>query len=203
MLVDMDPVWPSVAQRLDLPLHPNIRTALDHALHRIDRLEDAIHVIDRLSVIGGRADGGAGADIARSDYSMLLDALGTRYQVIVADLGPLGEANRALLREFDTLIVVGTPNPVGIARLIRTLDLVGDVVPGMSRLVVVNGGPADAYKRSEVVGEIRRAAPDVAVVALPREPRIEQAAWDGELIRRGRFSKAVEDMAGVVVKSLP
>jgi MinD-like ATPase involved in chromosome partitioning or flagellar assembly len=202
MLVDMDPVWPSVAQRLDLPLHPNIRTALDHALHRVDRLEDAIHLVHRLSVIGGRADGGAGADIPRSDYSMLLNVLGTRYQVVVADLGPLTEANRAVLRDFDTLILVAAPNPVGITRLIRTLQLVENVAPGLSCLAVVNRCAA-GFKRSELVDEVRRVVPDAAVASLPQEPRLEEAAWNGSLVSRGRFNKAVEDMAGVVVRSLP
>ncbi|HZD24441.1 MAG TPA: hypothetical protein VE569_13740, partial [Acidimicrobiia bacterium] len=113
VLVDMDPVWPSIAQRLDLGVHPNIRTAIDHALHNPHRLTEAVHELGELRVVGGRADGGQGAAISRHESRALIDSLGTTTDVVVADLGPLRHVEGGLVREFDTVIVVGTGGPIG------------------------------------------------------------------------------------------
>ncbi len=202
VLIDLDPRWPSVAQRLDLPLHPNIRTALDYALHRTDRLEEAMHRLGELRLIGGRADGGHGPELNRADSLMLLDALETTARVVVADLGPITESTSALLREFDTVIVVGVGTPVGVARLIKTANGLSSSLPGGSVLTVVNKIQRGGYRRSEIVTEIGRSLPGLPVVTLPYEIAVERAAWDGTIPAGGRYGKAVEAMSAVVVRTL-
>ncbi len=202
VLIDMDQSWPSIAQRLDLSVHPNIRTAIDHALHRIDRLGEAIHEVDELSVVGGRADGGQGARITRPDAMMLMDGLSESCEVVVADLGPLGAAEPGLVREFDTVLIVGTATPVGVARLIKTVESVLSAAPSLSVLVVVNKTGKGSYRRTEILGEIGRTLPDVPVVTVPFDQRLESAVWDGRIHRRGRYEKALRSMSGVVVRSL-
>lgn len=201
VLIDMDQQWPSVAQRLDLPLHPNIRTALDHALHRIDRLGEAVHEIDDMLVVGGRADGGQGMELSRPDSMMLLDALGTLGDVIVADLGPISGSS-PLIREFDTVIAVGEGTPVGVARLIRACGAVWAQEPDQSLLAVVNKTGRGTFRRSEIIAEVDRVLTSLPIVILPHEPRLEQAAWNGSLLAKGRFGRAVADVAKVVVRSL-
>lgn len=202
LLVDMDPVWPSVAQRLDLPVHPNIRTALDHALHRADRLSDAVHVVDDLMVVGGRADGGRGPTISRADVMTLMDALATLGDVLVADLGPVPSVEGGVIREFDSIILVGTAEPVGVARMIRTAGEMLDVKPEQSVLAVINKVSSDGYRRAEAVREVSRALPTLPVVTLPFDKRVEEAAWDGSLTKKGSFAKSVRSMSDVVVRSL-
>ncbi len=51
-LVDVDPTWPSIAQRLDLPLHPNNRTALDIVSHGSGDLTTATHLVGEMTVVG-------------------------------------------------------------------------------------------------------------------------------------------------------
>jgi hypothetical protein len=201
LLVDMDQRWPSVAQRLDLPLHPNIRTALDHALHRVDRLDEAIHQFEPMMVVGGRADGGQGTEISRPDSMMLLEGLATLSDVIVADLGPISESS-SLLREFDTVIAVGEGTPVGVARLIRTCGAVWAHQPDQSLLAVVNKTGRGTFQRSEIISEVDRVLTGLPVVTLPYEPRLEQAAWDGTLVAKGRYERAVAEVAKVIVRSL-
>jgi MinD-like ATPase involved in chromosome partitioning or flagellar assembly len=202
VLVDLDPSWPSVAQRLDLPLHPNLRTALDHSLHQIDRLDESWHRIDGLSIIGGRADGGSGPDISRADSLMLLDALSGRFQVVVADLGPLDEPSWGIAREFDSLVVVGSADPVGVGRLIKVAQTVVDRHTRGSVVAVVNRVGPGGFRRNEVVEELQRLLPDVPSVTLPNDPKLEQAAWDGSVISKSPFSRAVGEMSAVVVRSL-
>ena len=202
VLVDMDSGWPSIAQRLDLPLHPNIRTALDHALHSVDRLGDTVHEVDGLMVVGGRADGGQGPEISRPDSIMLLDALGSLGDVIVVDLGPMRHVEPGLFREFDTVLVVGTGDPVGVARLIRTAASLLTRDPAQSVLAVVNKTGRGTFRRAEIAGEINRAIPGLPVLTVPFEDRLDQAAWDGRLVDKGRYSRAVHAMSEVVVGSL-
>ena len=202
VLVDMDTGWPSIAQRLDLPPHPNIRTALDHALHRMDRLGEACHEVEGLMVVGGRADGGQGPEISRPDSIMLMDALASLGDAIVADLGPMRHVEPGLFREFDTVLVVGTGDPVGVARLVRTAASLLTRDPSQSVLAVINKTGRGYFRRSEIVDEISRAIPGLPVLTVPFEERLDQAAWDGRLVDRGRYSRAIEAMSAVVVGSL-
>jgi MinD-like ATPase involved in chromosome partitioning or flagellar assembly len=202
VLVDLDPHWPSVAQRLDLPLHPNIRTAIDHALHRVDRLAESIHHIGDLRVVGGRADSGQGPEISRPDSIMLMDALGSLTDVVVVDLGPIRQTVPGLVRELDAVIVVGAGTPVGVARLIQTAEAVLGANPSRSVLAVVNNVDRGGFQRSEIVNEIGRAIPDLAVFTIPYDERLEQAAWNGTLPAKGRYRRALESISQVVVGSL-
>lgn len=204
ILVDLDSNWPSVAQRLDLPLHPNIRTAIDHALHRPDRLGESFHKSGRLAVVGGRADGGqsGGSEISRADALMLMDAVGAVAEVVVCDIGPIDEFSSALTREFDALMVVGTATPVGVARLIRTVGVILARNPGTSLVAVANKTGKGGFRRSEVVGEIGRALPDIPVMTLPFDPSLEDAAWNGTLVGKGRFTRSVHDVSSLVARSL-
>ena len=202
VLVDMDPVWPSVAQRLDLRLHPNIRTVIDHALHSPERLAEAVHQIGELGVVGGRADGGSGAPVSRHEATALLDALGVIADVVVADLGPLRNVEAGLVREFDTLIVVGTGGPVGVARLIRTVADVLTVTQDHSVLAVVNRPGKGSFHQSETLSEIESALPDLPVVTLPFDGKLAEAAWNGDTSSGRGFRREVGAMAEVVVRTL-
>lgn len=202
VLVDMDPSWPSVAQRLDLPVHPNIRTAVDHALHRAERLDEAIHEVGRLRVVGGRADGGQGSDIPRPELTGLIGALGAHGDVLLADIGPLTSTEPGLSREFDTLIVVGTGDPVGVARLIRTVGVASSANPSQSVLAVVNKATPGSFHKSEILTEIGNAFPGLPVFTVPVDSGMARAAWDGNLVTRGRYARAIHAMSEVVVRSL-
>lgn len=202
-LIDLDTVWPSVAQRLALPVHPNIRTALDHALHTPDRIETAtLEVEDGLIVVGGLADGGVGARLSRHDALTLLEALGTVCEVVVADLGPIAQAEQGIIREFDSVLVVANADPVGIARLIRTVARALKEHPEPSILGVVNRVDRSGYRRSELLAEIDRAVPGLPVVTLPFDARLGRAAWDGTLDSGSRHRRAVASMSEVVARSL-
>jgi len=202
VLVDMDPVWPSVAQRIDLRLHPNIRTAIDHSLHSPDRLAEAIHDVGELRVVGGRADGGSGSPVSRHESVALLDALGVVADVVVADLGPLMHVEGGLIREFDTVIVVGAGGPIGVARLIRTAADVLTVAHGHSVLAAVNQPRRGSFREAETLGEIRSALPDLPVVTLPFDRKLAEAAWNGELSLGRALRRAIDAMADVVVGTL-
>lgn len=202
VLVDLDQSWPSVAQRLDLGIHPNIRTAIDHALHSPERLPEAIHEVGYMKVVGGRADGGQGGAIPRHDATALVDALGGVADVVVADLGPLGRVEGGLVREFDTVLVVGSGDPIGVARLIRTI---GDLVGSNGRhsvLAVVNRAGRGSFRRGEIEGELEAAFDGLPVVTLPFDRKLADSVWDGKPASGRVYRQAVASMADVVVRNL-
>lgn len=201
-LVDLDPVWPSVAQRLGLPLHPNIRTLVDNALHEPSRIESSLHRHDDLVVVGGRADGPTSAPVSRHDSQLALDSLEPFCDVAVIDIGPIHEVDPGLFRDFDTLIVVGHATPVGVARLIRVASRLVADDPDGSMLLVVNMVPRKSFHRGEVVTEIDRALPGSLVFTLPMDNRVGEAAWDGRVRSAGLFRRGVRSMSDVVVRSL-
>ncbi|HEU4320361.1 MAG TPA: hypothetical protein VFS66_09800 [Acidimicrobiia bacterium] len=201
-LVDLDPVWPSVAQRLGLPLHPNIRTLVDNVLHEPSRIESSLHRHDDLVVVAGRADGPTGAPVSRHDSQLALNSLEPFCDVAVIDVGPIREVDPGLLDEFDTLIVVGHATPVGVSRLIRVGSRLVTDEPDGSVLLVVNMVPRKAFHRGEVIAEIERALPGSLVFTLAMDSRVGEAAWDGRIRSAGPFRRGVRAMSDVVVRSL-
>ena len=202
VLLDLDSMWPSVAQRLGLGLHPNIRTAIDSALHSPDRLPEAIARVGVLGVVGGRADFGQAGPVSRHEVVSLLDCLGEHAAVVVADVGPIGDLEGGLIREFDTLIVVGAPDPVGVTRLIKSVGHLQSAHPGRSLLGVVNMTGRGGFRSGEVTLEIERSFPDLPVVTLPYDTRVAEAAWDGRVAAGRSYTRSVSGMADVVVRSL-
>lgn len=203
LLVDLDQRWPSIAQRLDLTVHPNIRTALDFALHSPDRLHASLQEVANLSVVGGRADGGQGAPISRHEMVTLIDGLSDLAEVVVADLGPVSDVDGAVFREFDTVLAVGTATPVGIGRLMKTVDRLLRNERDQSVLGVVNMVPRSRYRRSEALGELARTTPDLPVISLPYDRKLEEAVWNGTLARSNGYRRAIQAVSQVVVESLP
>lgn len=196
VLIDLNQTWPGVAQRLDLALHPNLRTAVDLAHHSPGRLDEAIYETAGLAVVAGLANPGPGQEVARHELRGLIDDLGARgYEFLVADLGPLAESSH--LDDFSMLVVVGTANPVGLTRLVRSLErLTAGTHPPL--LVVVNRVPAGGHRRSEIRSELGRSLSPAPLVLLPNDPRIEVAAWNGVIADRGGFHRAIKDLAALL-----
>jgi MinD-like ATPase involved in chromosome partitioning or flagellar assembly len=201
VLVDLNQVWPGIAQRLDLSLHPNLRTAVDLAHHSPGRLPEAIHQSQDLAVVAGLANPDAGQEVSLHELRGLLEDLGTHgYEFLVADLGSVVGDSTPWSLDFGMLVVVGTANPVGLTRLVRTVQrlLSG---PHQDILVAVNRVPAGGHRQSEIRSELHRSLAGTPVVLLPGDPRIESAAWNGVVTDSGRFNRAMREVAGLLVEA--
>lgn len=69
VLVDANPDWPSIGQRLGLPVHPNLRTGIDFVLHEPERVEEAVHSVGDLAVLPGPANPGGCDGLVRRPRS--------------------------------------------------------------------------------------------------------------------------------------
>lgn len=201
-LVDLDPVWPSVAPRLDLPLHPNLRTAIDKVLHDSGAVGSALHQIDSLAVVGGLADHGSAAPVSHTEMAMLIDVLASTTEVLVADLGAIGNGFGAVLSRFDSVALVGAGDPVGMARLLRTIERLLGIIDPEDLVVVINKTPGGRYHSSEIRAEMATAYPRIPTILMPHDRRVTDSAWDGSVSEKGSFARSLKRMTGLIEDSV-
>lgn len=187
-LMDMDRGAPSMAQRLGAELHPNIRTALDVIDHRtgpIDRVFQRMHDVSFLA--GSRS---VSEDRAWRVPGLLAEVLPVD-AFVVADLGHRAEdlIRFPLSSVSDRLLVVGVGTPVGIARVLEKLAVID---PDLPVDILINRAPSDRFRRAEILDEITRVATPRAFAFLPEDPAVVDAAWEGFLVGKCRFRKAID-----------
>lgn len=221
LLIDADEFAPSVAERLQLPRHPNLVSALDllrgdgdqHAIgdiaigkslaHRASR-GDAARPFDVLTGMAARGDW----ILLRDDLvAELLDAGLTRWQTVVADVAPTLEtsdrwasdrypASRRIVTNADEIVLVMNPSPSGIAHGLRWLVDAFDASPFGSIHVVCNRMPRDRFVRAEIERELV-AVTKSSIAGLwfvPHDRKIPVAAWNGELVGRSRAARALDPL---------
>jgi MinD-like ATPase involved in chromosome partitioning or flagellar assembly len=206
VLADLDVSSPSVAQRLGLPLHPNLRSAVDASRAGNDL---ATQLIDarRFDVLGGPATSGDWAGIEATDVGVLIDALSAD-RLVVANLpaGPprphphgatsVADLTRPLIATADVVVAVTLPTPVGVSRAIEWMAAIEGLHPGRLHLVL-NRTPTSTFRRSEARRELERAL-EVPVWLLPEDDRVGRVAWAGYPVLRGPFRRAIRRLASSV-----
>jgi MinD-like ATPase involved in chromosome partitioning or flagellar assembly len=209
LLVDADEVAPSLAQRLGLPPIPNIRTAIDALFHGAGRLHEALLPVagGGFELLAGLANPADWPQVRPQEVAEVVAELRSlREHVIVnvgahaEDLPRLGGADRygvtrEVLGAADVVVGVGVATPVGVARLISWIAEVVVLAPGIPVHLVVNKVPASRFVRSEVEAEILRNYAPASLHLLPLDAAVEKAAWRGELVAHGPFTRAVEGLA--------
>lgn len=193
-LMDLNQSWPSVGQRLGLPVHPNLRTALDLVLHEPTRVGDAVHTTKNLDVVTGLANPDGGG-VPTADMATLVSELGRTNSHVVIDMGPLSDwTSDLMLRHADVVLVVGLADPVGTARLVRSFHRIsGQVVTDEIGLVVNRVSSRRVH--AEVSAQLRRSLGDVPIFIVPHDQRIAPAHWDGVMATSGKFSNSMKHLA--------
>ena len=89
LLLDLNLAQPAIAQRLDLPLHPNLLTAVDLAHHDEARLGEALQQKEELNVLVGLppSSAGSGSLPNRDVLALVQDLSAGPFSSVVADLG--------------------------------------------------------------------------------------------------------------------
>jgi MinD-like ATPase involved in chromosome partitioning or flagellar assembly len=205
VMVDVDEVAPSHAQRLGLALHPNLHTALDE-VQRAQPVSRCIHRLGSRRPIGalpGMVVADNWSSVAAGAPMRLLTSLADAGRTVVADLGHspatveggigrrFGHA-RSIAARCDDLIVVCAPSPTSVT---RTIGLIADLPRPRRLQVVLNRTDGDRFARDESIAELRRALRLPSVLTLPEDRRVAHAAWQGGRVARGRFTAAVSELA--------
>lgn len=196
VLLDFDQSHPGVSQRLDLPLHPNLRTAVDLAHHDVSKLDEALQAVGDIRVVGGLAVPAHSGSLPVIELTGLLEDLGATYPMLVIDLG---EAQGAVSVKTDTRVVVAEASPVGLTRLVRAVEHETST-HGPDVLAVVSRVPRGGHRSDDIRAELASALPEISTVILPEDRRISQAAWSGELELRGPFARGVGRIAHLIAE---
>jgi CO dehydrogenase nickel-insertion accessory protein CooC1 len=213
VLVDADDVGPAVAQRLHLPIEPNLRTAIDAIEHARGELHACIvkESATGLQVVGGVPNAGAWAQVRPGEVLRVIDQLGRTAPVVIADgagtLEDVGGSStrgryataRALVTEADVLVAVADAAPHRITRLLAWVVEARALAPETPLVVVVNRAPSDRYRRGELYEELSNTIVVHDVAFVPHDRHVADAAWSGSPVRRGPFTRAVSRIADVAL----
>lgn len=213
VLVDGDDVVPSVAQRLALPLHPNLRTAIDAVSHDTGRLNECLIGVARgLDILVGLPHPKDWVELRASDMHAVLQALTQiRPQVIVntspfvEDLTSFGGVDRfaltrAAIEAAATVALVCPSNPIGIARLLDRVTDIAELAEGKPLHVVVNHAEKSTHTRKEIANEIERNFTPAGIHFVPTDPKVGTALWSGKFVKNGHFTHAI---SATLVPSMP
>jgi MinD-like ATPase involved in chromosome partitioning or flagellar assembly len=207
VLVDADEVVPSVAQRLGLPIEPNLRSAIESVEYGMGEVNASVtRVAPDLDVVSGLPNVGAWSQVRPTEVLDVIEAVGrlSRYVVTnvasrLEDVGRGGRVrygiSRTVVSEASELIGVAPATPVGVTRLLGWVADVRALNAGARVHLAVNRCPRDAFRKAELDAEIRRTFEPDSLVFLPQDPRVEAAAWSGALVPNGPYAKAVAELA--------
>jgi MinD-like ATPase involved in chromosome partitioning or flagellar assembly len=214
VLVDADDVAPSIAQRLGLPIEPNLRTAIESVEYGMGELDATVaHRAPDLKVLCGLPNVDAWSQVRPSELLDVVAALARARRHVVANVGSRLEdvgrggrsrygISRAVVTEASVLIGVGPATPVGVTRLLGWVTEVRALNPTAPVHLVANRAPRDAFRRAEIEQEIVRTFQPVSLSFLPPDPRVERAAWAGDVVEYGPFAKAVAELAVRILPSI-
>ena len=204
---DEDPI---LAQRVGAPVVPNIVMAADTLRDPTLALADTLVPVpgERFWLLPGLADAAAWAEVRGPDVGAVLEELARRCRHVVVQVGSSVEdlaglggpdrygVSRAALARADAVVGVAPAAPTGLARFLRWLGDVRLVVGDAPLHVVVTDAPSARSRRAQILDRLQVYGVDAASVVLaPPEPRLEEAAWNGRLVRRGPFRAAVAGVA--------
>lgn len=212
VLVDADELAPSLAQRLGLPLHPNLRTAIDAVQHWSGRLSDTLTTVPvgGFHVLVGLPNTQDWSELRPGEVvDVVVELARTHPHVIVnvghrlEELGGIGVTgrhgvSRALVAAADVVLGVCGPSPVALARY---LEWIADV-RALTRVPIhtaVNRAPSSAFKRGELEEELRRTYSPPTLSFVPFDKRVPEAEWAGELVPAGPFVKTLDSLAEIVL----
>ena len=224
VLVDADPFGGSVAQHLGVldevsGLLVAARAANAGTLGP-DRFAAACRQVDgRLRVLTGLPRPDRWVEVRSPAFSRLLSQAGSFGRYVVVDAGFAVEEDHAdglgagtarslmtltTLRQADEVLVVGSPDPVGLSRLARALVGLRDLVPGTPARVVVNRmRPSLGWSERDITGMVEGFLTPAGVHFLPDDRgAADRALMAGRSLREtgdSALARALAQLAGSVV----
>ncbi len=201
VLVDAHDTAPAVAGRLGLGLEPNLRSAVEACAHGLGALDDSIVTPLRsrsVGVLAGFPSTVAAAQVTTREVLDVVDELRARHEHVVVDVDGASALGASVLDCCGAVVAVVAANPVGVVRALEWLATVRRRNPAAPLHLAVNRAPNARYRREEIRTEIVRTIAPTSITWFPTDRSVEAAAWNGELVPRGLFHRAAEQLAGAI-----
>ncbi len=211
LLADFDTVNPSIAQRLGIPIVPNLLTTSDLIRRgRFDTTGVVCHPAG-FAVVPGLANPREWDELTSVEAGELVSAFREDFSVTLAavhpmleDLAPLSglegrfDVSRRLVELADEVLVVAAGSPVGLVRALITIADIRGITSAPIH-VVVNRMPGDGFLRAEWTRELIRTFTPMSLAFLPVDRGLSKAAWDGRLADRGPFAREIRRFTSELV----
>ena len=205
-LLDLDETAPSIAQRLSLPMLPNLRTAIDAVAHRQTRLQKALQPAGRFDVLTGLSSERDWMELRTHEVAEVIAEISRRYRFVIGNVGSqIGDVgfgqggrfsvSRAGLSAADQIVMVSLPNPVSVSRLTAWFVQARDLNKSAEARIVVNRAPRSRFRREELREELQRANGTAQVWFFPEDPQLKAATWAGSRVASGRFFRSTGKLA--------
>lgn len=144
----------------------------------------------------------------RADAALLVADVGSALEAGTGSAAHRDQTTLQVLGEADAIIAVGRPDPVGLARLVRGLHDLSEVVPGRVPTLVVNmTRPSLGWREREVDATLQRLTGLVPTTYLPFDQQgLDLAAVSGRTPREAApaspFVTRVEALARAIVSQV-
>lgn len=204
VLLDGDDHAPSVAQRLGIQLYPNIRTAIDVVEQRNAPVTTVVQAVGSFGVVAGLPNITDWSEVRPASVTDLATELASAFDHVVVNVGSQVEVlgfgefgnrygiTRSLIDSADRVVAVGLSSPVGVARLLDWVSNVDRLTNRRPADILINRAPRDQFRRGELVEEITRTYQPASFGFIPEDDLVTRAAWDGVVVGRGKYCKAID-----------
>ena len=203
VLVDLDTLEPAIAQRLGLPLSPNVLSAIESLRFSGHIGKAVVEHTAGFDVLAGLPSPREWEACSVDDAADLIEVLSEQYGHVIVrvnryleDVSPFGVSAgrfavaRRLVADAHQLVVVGDPSPTGVTAV---LAWIGEArgLSGEPVHVVMNHCGRSMYQQAEITEEIGRTFRSASVTFVPEDQRVRKAAWQGEAPPPTRFTRAL------------
>jgi Flp pilus assembly CpaE family ATPase len=218
VLVDADTYGGSLGQALSVLDDVSGLVAACRAANtgRVAQVADHLLAIDdRLQLLTGLPRADMWPQVRTGALELVLAQLRSATELLVVDCGfslevgtgPAGGRNQTtlqVLEQADVVVAVGRPDPVGLARLVRGLHDLADVLPGRPPTLVVNLTRTSlGWREREVDATLRRLTGVVPSAHLPFDQSgLDLAAVSGRTPREAAPSSPFVQRIEVLAKTL-
>lgn len=214
LVLDADTVAPCLAQRLSMPIVPNLLTALDSLVQLRGSIDDSmLSGPDGVTLMTGIPEASEWETIRSEDIADLVTAAAQRFDRVVVKISPyiedlsrLGsrdgrfEVSRSLLRLAGEVALLAEPTPVGLSRAISWISQAQRLTSGRLHVLFENA-PAGAFERSQLSDELTRTFRPASITWLPADPARARSAWNGTPVPRGPFRKTVHRLGQKMIEA--
>ncbi len=213
LVVDADTVTPMLAQRLSMPVVPNLLTALDAHVQLRGKVQDSlISGPYGCALLTGIPEASEWETIRAEEVMDLIETAAGWFEHLIVKISPhmedlsrygardgRFEVSRSVVGLAGDVVYVAEPTPVGLSRALRWISKTRSITA--ARLHVVFGGAAalSTFQRGELSDELTRSYMPASITWLPIDQGQERSVWNGTVIPKGPFRKTVEKLSAAML----